>query len=134
MTNLSEKARRMELRRVSGFRQQPQLTATVPAASYLVAHACFKCRRSFKINAGFLELREAACPMCRRPLAWMARSFKAPKSSDLKQWKKVEMLWNAGVRFHSYGGLEKLPETLKEVPSFLQRLHDRELKRFKSNL
>ncbi len=87
-------------------------------APYLVAHACFKCRRSVKIDAGFLQHRIAHCPECGTTLSWLGRTFRAPKRSDVKQWKKVEALWQAGYRFHSYGG-RPLPDTLKEAEALI---------------
>lgn len=54
----------------------------------------------------------------------MGRSFKAPRKSDLSQWKKVEILWKSGFRFQSYRSFpeaEKLPERLSEVEEFIAR-------------
>jgi hypothetical protein len=44
--------------------------------------------------------------------------------ADIKQWKKVEALWDAGFRFHSYRSFpdaEPLPARLGEVASFIER-------------
>jgi hypothetical protein len=54
----------------------------------------------------------------------MGRSFTTPKKTDVEQWKKVEALWNAGFRFHSYRGqpdAERLPARFKDVASFVRR-------------
>ena len=54
----------------------------------------------------------------------MGRSFKAPKRSDVDQWKKVETLWDAGFRFWSYRSYpeaEPLPDRLDEVEDFIRR-------------
>ena len=54
----------------------------------------------------------------------MGRSFKAPKRSDTEQWRKVEALWRAGFRFHSYRSqpeAEPLPDRLREVEDFVRR-------------
>lgn len=51
----------------------------------------------------------------------MGRNFKAPKQNDLKQWKKVEILFEHGFAYHSCGcdGSGYPPATLQEVDSFL---------------
>lgn len=47
-----------------------------------VKHFCLSCR---------FVLREAqCCPMCRGPLHW-AYDFKAPRKSDDRGWRKVEI-------------------------------------------
>lgn len=126
----------MELRRKHGFRdlkRAPWPTGTTRGGmGYPVAHACFGCRKSFKMDVGYFVHRPAKCPQCEQPLAWMGRTFKAPRIDDLKQWKKVEALWNAGVRFQSYRGTERLPETLSETTPFLQRLQAERLRRFRN--
>jgi len=93
---------------------------------YRVAHACFACRKSFKIapRPAAAPAREPACPGCGKALSWMGRTFKAPRRSDVEQWRKVEALWNAGFRFHSYRshpGAEPLPDRLREVEDFIRR-------------
>src|SRR4051794_7259836 len=90
------------------------------AADYLIAHACFDCRKSWKVRGG----RDAQCPDCGSALHEMGRSFKAPKKSDTEQWGKVRALWSAGFRFWSYSGYpeaEPLPERLREVEDFIRR-------------
>lgn len=97
MTTKQEKARRMEIRKKTGSRViVPPAKNEYRRGGYLVAHACFSCRTSFKI-----EPRDdlAPCPNCSSPLALMGRSFKAPKKSNIMQWRKVEKLWLAGIRF-----------------------------------
>ncbi len=105
MTTKQEKARRMELRRKIGSRVIAPRTNSYRSADYLVAHACFKCCISFKI-----EPRDgpAPCPNCGSDLAYMGRSFKAPKKSNKMQWRKVEKLWLAGIRFPT-NSHERLP-------------------------
>jgi hypothetical protein len=54
----------------------------------------------------------------------MGRSFRVPKQTDAEQWKKVEVLWNAGFRFQSYRSYpdaERLPDRLSEVEDFIRR-------------
>ncbi|TWB30838.1 hypothetical protein FBZ88_102403 [Nitrospirillum bahiense] len=103
---------------------------TAPFVSrYLIAHACFACRRSWKLPVLFGGVGEGgrSCPACGGGLCLMGRSFKAPKRTDVAQWRKVEALWRRGYRFWSYRshpGAEPLPATLKEVSGFLRRNPD----------
>ena len=87
---------------------------------YLIAHACFDCRKSFKV-APRPEFT-ATCPSCRGPLHEMGRSFKAPPAKDLEQWAKVQALYNAGFRFFSYRSTSgpPLPAKLSEVEAFIR--------------
>lgn len=89
---------------------------------YLIAHACFGCRKSWKVRADTL----AVCPQCAAPLSEMGRAFKAPKKSDAEQWEKVEALWRAGFRFWPIwsDAIEPLPDRLREVEDFVKRNPD----------
>lgn len=52
----------------------------------------------------------------------MGRSFKAPKTSDAEQWRKVQALYAHGFRFftyHSYPEAPPLPERYRDVASFV---------------
>ena len=117
----TEKHRRMALRRDVGNRAvQKKRVKPTDGSPYLIAHACFKCRKSFKITP-----REQAppCPQCTSELNEMGRSFKAPAMRNVEQWQKVEALFNAGFRFfsyRSYPSAPKLPERFKEVAAFLR--------------
>jgi len=53
----------------------------------------------------------------------MGRAFKAPAKTNIKQWEKVEALWNAGFRFWSIWSteVEPLPDKLKDVKDFIRR-------------
>jgi hypothetical protein len=87
---------------------------------YLIAHACFECRKSLKVRMEGASV----CPECGGPLHAMGRSFKAPKRTDAEQWKKVEALWSAGFRFWSYRShpdAEPLPERLRDLEDFIRR-------------
>lgn len=86
---------------------------------YLVAHACFHCRKSFKIRP--VRKASANCPHCGGLLNFMGRSFRAPKRRDLDQWKKVQRLHQAGFRFFSYRSVPgpSLPSTLADVEAFI---------------
>jgi hypothetical protein len=48
--------------------------------------------------------------------------FQAPKQTDIKQWKKVELLYQQGYAYHSCGcgGPGYRPSRLSEVPEFLE--------------
>jgi hypothetical protein len=53
-------------------------------------------------------------------MANMGHDFKAPKQSDVKQWKKVEWLYNRGFAYHSCGcgGPGYRPTKLNQVEEF----------------
>ncbi|ULU26796.1 hypothetical protein DYST_03744 [Dyella terrae] len=86
---------------------------------YLIAHACFKCRKSFKIRAH--REKNANCPHCGGLLNFMGRSFRAPKRRDVDQWRKVQRLHQADFRFFSYRSVSgpSLPSKLADVESFI---------------
>jgi hypothetical protein len=119
MVSAWEKARRMSVRRSIGNRRDPQPVALSRGPDYLIAHACFACRKSWKVRAD----TGALCPQCALPLHEMGRAFKVPKKTDAEQWQKVEALWNAGFRFWAYPSpeVEPLPERLRDVPDFIGR-------------
>ena len=64
---------------------------------------------------------EVKCPQCKQLMKAMGHDFKTPKQNDLKQWKKVEILFEHGFKFGSCGcGVPGYrPATLQEVDSFL---------------
>jgi len=92
----------------------------MPSPQYLIAHACFVCRKSFKVAPR--GERVAVCPGCGGQLHQMGRSFKAPPAKDTEQWAKVQALYNAGFRFFSYRSASDppLPERLSEVEAFIR--------------
>jgi hypothetical protein len=125
----TEKARRMALRRDAGNRHPPAPKAlSGSSAPYLIAHACFVCRKSFKIapRAQF----KAVCPSCRGPIHEMGRTFKAPPSRNLEQWSKVRALYEAGFRFFSYRSVDcpPLPAKLSQVEAFIRDNPDHPLR------
>lgn len=120
MTNRKEKYRRMALRYDIGNREPSPEAPSEPHGhpAYLVAHACFDCRKSFKMSPE----HDHVCPQCGNPVHWMGRAFKAPRQSDEEQWQKVQLLYAYGFRFHRYGGdYEAPPERLREVEEFIER-------------
>ena len=100
-----------------------------PVPRYLIAHACFECRKSFKVSPR--PDCSAVCPSCGGTIFEMGRAFKAPASQDLEQWAKVEALYAAGFRFCSYRSTDAppLPERLAEVESFIRNNQAHPLRR-----
>ena len=125
MPSKSDKARRMELRRELGNRSVKPRTLPVRGTGYLVAHACFDCRKSFKIAP---RDERAMCPACGREIHWMGRSFKAPRRNDVPQWKKVQLLYAHGFRFIGTGTRPPLPNRLQDVGAFLRKHPNHPLK------
>jgi hypothetical protein len=120
MKSTLSKPERMELRRATGTRALPVPLRREKGPDYLVAHACFDCRKSWKVQMD----TDAVCPQCGAPLHDMGRTFRAPKKSDAEQWEKVRALWSAGFRFWSYRShpdAEPLPERLRDVEDFVRR-------------
>jgi DNA-directed RNA polymerase subunit RPC12/RpoP len=107
-----EKNRRMELRRKIGNQKFKEIPSPSLRTTYLAAHGCFNCRKSFKLSYE----KSHICPECGEPVYLMGRTFKAPKRSDDEQWRKVQKLYALGFRFHRYSGdYPSLPERLREV-------------------
>jgi hypothetical protein len=120
MATRSVKSERMDLRRQVGNRVlKAPAPSPAPARTYVVAHACFACRKSFKLP--LLDDTRHPCPQCARSLFEMGRSFKAPSRVDGEQWDKVQGLYALGFRFWSYGRGQpsKLPARLKDIPAFV---------------
>lgn len=119
MKTSPSKSERMELRKAIGNRVIA-VTSSPPyrGPEYLVAHACFGCRKSWKLQ----EESSAVCPQCGKSLNWMGRAFKTPKKTDFEQWQKVEALWKAGFRFLPNTGwrdVKPYPERLRDVANFI---------------
>lgn len=121
MVKEAEKQRRMTRRIAVGNRviapRAPMARVRTPA--YLVAHACFECRKSLKHDPE----RSHSCPGCGGQLHWMGRSFRAPKATNRDQWRKVQTLYALGFRFDRYGRYEgeRLPASLQAVAAFVAR-------------
>ena len=116
----SQKLKDMGIRRVGLKLQSGRRSGDPKGPDYLVAHACFSCRVSFKRSS--LDADPAICPSCANPLAKMGRSFKAPRKSAIKQWKKVQLLWEAGYRFptNSSAPAAEYPKRLADVETFIR--------------
>jgi hypothetical protein len=100
----------------------------LPSPQYLIAYACFACRKSFKIVPR--ADAQAICANCGGPLHEMGRSFKAPPAKDSEQWAKVQALYNAGFRFFSYRSVDgpPLPARLADVEAFIRDNPDHPLR------
>jgi hypothetical protein len=94
--------------------------------------ACFHCRKAFKqtprkelvqkMPLGQDGKRLALCPECRRPMHDMGLDFHTPRQADVRQWRKVALLYGHGITYHSCGcGPGHRPATLAEVPEFLDQ-------------
>ena len=121
MSTDSEKWHRMAVRRATGSRAPAKPKRRVASAeSYLVAHACFACRKSFKVHPR--QDTKSVCPQCSSELYCMGRSFRAPALSNTEQWRKVQALYAHGFRFFSYRSYPDaphLPERFREVAVFV---------------
>lgn len=80
---------------------------------YKTHWACPPCRRTGK-HPDWVSPR---CPACDRPMADLGRDFHAPRRRDAGQWRKVELLVAAGIRFASCGctGPGGRPRTLADA-------------------
>lgn len=115
----TDKSHRMALRYAAGLRQPRTAKVAATGATYRVAHACFGCRRSFKLAP---REQAAPCPGCGDALCMMGRSFKAPPARDKAQWTKVERLYRAAFRFFSYRSQQcaPLPARRSDVDRFIR--------------
>lgn len=98
---------------------------------YKEHYACFDCRKAFK-QASYYELpdhlrpddphdRVCPCPECGQPMHNMGHDFKSPRQTDVKQWRKVRLLFEHGFTYHSCGccGPGYRPKNLQEVKAFV---------------
>jgi len=101
--------------------------------------ACLICRKSWrKANSGHWEKTDLRfnwiseqsliCPQCGALMVNMGADFKAPAQSNMRQWRKVELLVRAGVLFQirrftqsegDMAGPGPRPYSLREVEPFL---------------
>ena len=107
--------------------------------TYNFQHACFHCRKVFKLayhtheqlRAAWLSRRISGrhprnafqeprhvCPQCGGEVEMMGRAFRAPRANDLDEWRCVELLVQAGFRFFSYssGGY---PSGMRAIQEFI---------------
>jgi len=91
---------------------------------YLFPHACLVCRKVFRKP---FSAQARLCPQCAGALVTLGRKFHTPKSTDVAQWRKVQLLVENGFFFDSvYRATESggkvavpYPRTMAEVPAFV---------------
>jgi hypothetical protein len=70
------------------------------------------------------DFPDKLCPDCGGKAVGLARNFKAPSRTDVKQWKKVAFLVEHGFWFaHQYGksgDLVPYPATMTEAKEFVR--------------
>lgn len=92
---------------------------------YRRPYACFGCRKVFHATMEWdkTKAREVdfLCPECKQPMHSMGLDFKAPKQHDIRQWRKVKLLFENGFAYGSCGcGPGTRPKQLSEVKPFLE--------------
>ena len=92
-----------------------------------MAHACLRCRRSFKLREGPAR----RCPACAGPLLPMGEAFRVPPRADREAWAAAAALRSAGFLFLPAAALrdlgparEPFPRRLRDVAGFLKRNAD----------
>ena len=93
---------------------------------YTVSFACLNCRRAFKreVNPAQSSLK-LDCHNCSSSAYNLGRHFKAPKRTDLQQWKKIEFLLQHGFRFQKirtsshHHDTVPYPQTLAQAREFV---------------
>lgn len=89
---------------------------------YKAKYACFDCRKCFRYER--VAVGEAKiCPQCTGILHSMGLDFRAPKQSEVDQWRKVQRLFEQGIDFNCCGctGPGYRPRLLSEVEGFLEQ-------------
>ena len=121
MSKGPEKVQRMARRAAIGNRVLEPIPPRSPHVGprYLVAYACFRCRKSSKHPPA----EKRMCPQCRGPIHEMGRSFRAPRQATQEQWLKIQVLYALGFRFVGNGNYEgeRLPRNLRQVSGFVAR-------------
>ncbi len=94
--------------------------------------ACFSCRSVFSRPPVNSVTETRTCPTCGAQSVMMSQRFKAPKKSDLQQWKKVQLLAESGFFFQKVYNQEEdnlwrrvgYPKTLREAQIFVDQFQD----------
>lgn len=83
--------------------------------------ACLPCRWTSKHPTRWACEDGPHCPRCRSRMVDLGRDFHAPRRADTNQWRKVAMLFAAGITFDSCGcnGPGPRPRTLADAKSQL---------------
>ncbi len=111
-----------------GLRRKTHISKAEPGPAYSMSFACFKCKTAHKRHFDAMPCDypdSIECPICREPAINLGRHFKAPKKSDLAQWKKVKYLVEHGFLFQKIhldpNSHESVPypETLAEAKEFV---------------
>ena len=84
-----------------------------------IGYACLECKKVFKKHKYIQNKRgdwnpveyEVVCPQCSIAMYETGAAFKAPKSTDIKAWKKLKPLFESGYKFNPdfgdpFNGLE----------------------------
>ena len=99
---------------------------------YRQPYACFDCRKSFHATMEWDKTKrrdiDFLCPECKQPMHSMGLDFKAPRQQDIRQWRKVKMLYENGFNYHNCGcGTGLRPKRLSEVKEFLGAAEQRRI-------
>jgi hypothetical protein len=91
---------------------------------YKTHWACLPCRHTAKFLSEQWECMRVAptCPRCRAKMVHLGRDFHAPRRADTNQWRKVAVLYAAGITFDSCGctGPGYRPRTLADAKADLR--------------
>jgi hypothetical protein len=109
------------------MQRKPPVTEIEGHPTNTVHFACFDCRAAFKQpNSSNWDTRVAErpfdCPNCKQPMVRLGRYFKAPPKRAIRQWIKVELLFQYGGRFVS--GNSRLDTKCDTIPSTVAYLCD----------
>jgi hypothetical protein len=117
MSKRLRKAERMEARRAVGQRPPKPPPKPTRRAPYLVAHACFWCRRSNKRVPRETPLE---CSRCGGKVYEMGRTFRAPPADDVEHWLTLQLLYAHGYRFTGvHRSAPRLPVRVRDLSAFL---------------
>ena len=141
-------ARRLSVVSAMSCARSPLIRDVRHSMEHTLQHACFTCRKVFKKTVpgksrelhrdcymlGMTETVSFRCPQCGGSLHAMGKTFRAPRSSQVEQWKVVEALFQEGFRFMSgRGSHAELPTRLRDVEPFIRENPDHPLKLKKAN-
>ena len=120
------------LRWDSGYRTKPIKPdkASFSSSKYSMAYACLDCKTSFQRSfpgAPCDYPLHGQCVSCGGVTYNLVRHFKAPKKSDIAQWKKVAYLVHHGFYFQKIRPIKNsyfsvsYPSTLAEAKVFVKK-------------
>lgn len=105
--------------------------------NYLFPNVCFVCRKCFRKPEAD---KPNSCPNCAGEMVALNRKFKAPKSHDMQQWKKVQFLVGHGFKFQSVYETKRedgivtcnykvnYPQSIEEAKEFVVKFRDQAIK------